>query len=188
MVIFQKNWHWNQWYLLWEPYLLFLGYHGKYNRGSSRGYWTQAWTVSNEDVLNGNIIGNNQAKWEDHPKVYPSWSKHANFDRPYRGPLDAIDQSTMSAYRSDEWWNFVDSNYYIRADSSTEAGQALLAADWQGATSVPPKVHEGICKIKAQYLHDELFVIPVCFSTRKLLLLRSRFAVSRCRPSFIDHT
>jgi len=44
----------------------------------------------------------------DHPKAYVSWSKHAHFDDRNTGWNDPISQSTDNAFRSQDWWRFVD--------------------------------------------------------------------------------
>ncbi|KAJ5134914.1 hypothetical protein N7526_006279 [Penicillium atrosanguineum] len=66
------------------------------------------------------------------------------------------------AFRSDDWWHFVETQNYvcdahvpglgsrltiwqIRSDNSTDAGRALGAADWGSATSNPPLVQSTVC-------------------------------------------
>lgn len=49
--------------------------------------------------------------------MYVSWSKHANFDTRNTGWNDPISQSTDDAFRSEDWWHFVDPGYYVRIEA-----------------------------------------------------------------------
>jgi hypothetical protein len=78
-------------------------------------------------------------------KVYVGWSKHPNFDDRNTGFNDVISQSLDRAFRSQDWWYYVDPMYYVKSDGDTDAGKALRAANWGSAGSNPPSVHDGMC-------------------------------------------
>ncbi|KAJ5948017.1 hypothetical protein N7466_001032 [Penicillium verhagenii] len=126
----------------WAPTRALLSAHSGYNN--------LAWgaiqnTLTTDQVNAGDAKDPNGIKDEDHPKVYVAWSKHPNFDTRNTGFIDPISQSLDDAYRSDDWWYYVEPQYYIRSDNSTEAGQALGSADWGSATSNPPLVMSTVC-------------------------------------------
>ena len=84
------------------------------------GYHDLAWvdiqnTLTTDEVNAGDAINPNGVQGNDHPKVYVSWSKHANFDTRNTGWNDPISQSTDNAFRSEDWWHFVDAQYYVRS-------------------------------------------------------------------------
>ncbi|EPS34974.1 hypothetical protein PDE_09939 [Penicillium oxalicum 114-2] len=127
---------------MWAPSRALLSAHS--------GYHNLAWddiqnTLTTEEINAGDAKTPNGVQNNDHPKVYVSWSKHANFDTRNTGWNDPISQSLDDAFRSQDWWYFVDPQYYIRADPSTDAGKALAAANWGSASSNPPSVHASIC-------------------------------------------
>ncbi|KAF4763816.1 hypothetical protein HAV15_000095 [Penicillium sp. str.  len=115
---------------LWVPSRVLLSAHS--------GYHNLAWG----DIQNTLTTDENN----DHPKVYVSWSKHAHFNTRNTGWNDPASQSLDNAFRSDDWWYFVEPQYYIRADDSTEAGKVIEAADWGSATSDPVSVQSGVCE------------------------------------------
>ena len=126
----------------WQPSKAMLSAHSGYN--------TKNWadiqnTLSNEDVNAGKAKDSNGLQNLDHPKVYVAWSKHAQFDSRNTGWNDPASQSLGRAFRSDDWWHFVERNYYVLADGTTEAGKAIGTAGWGDADSNPVKVHEGLC-------------------------------------------
>ena len=45
---------------------------------------------------------------QDHPKVYIAWDKHPAYHTRNTGFKDPISQSTSSAFRSRDWWYFID--------------------------------------------------------------------------------
>ncbi|KAJ9232764.1 hypothetical protein DTO169E5_7324 [Paecilomyces variotii] len=127
---------------MWAPSRALLSSHS--------GYHDLAWaniqnTLTTQQIQQGDAKDPNGVQNNDHPKVYVSWSKHANFDTRNTGWNDPVSQSTDNAFRSDDWWYYVDKTYYIRSDDSTQAGQALGSANWGDATSNPPSVHAGVC-------------------------------------------
>ncbi|KAF3396420.1 hypothetical protein F1880_006584 [Penicillium rolfsii] len=127
---------------MWAPSRALLSAHS--------GYHNLAWgdiqnTLTTEEINAGDAKTPNGVKNNDHPKVYVAWSKHAHFDTRNTGWNDPASQSLDNAFRSQDWWYFVDPQYYIRADDSTDAGKALGAADWGEASSNPPSVHAGVC-------------------------------------------
>ncbi|KAJ5992100.1 hypothetical protein N7451_007824 [Penicillium sp. IBT 35674x] len=129
-------------YDMWAPSRALLSAHS--------GYHNLAWgdiqnTLTTDQINAGDAKDPNGVQGEDHPKVYVAWSKHPNFDTRNTGFTDPISQSLDDAYRSDDWWHYVDPQNYIRSDNSTVAGQALGSADWGSATSNPPLVQAGIC-------------------------------------------
>ncbi|KAJ6185326.1 hypothetical protein N7519_006627 [Penicillium mononematosum] len=128
---------------MWAPSRALLSAHS--------GYHSLAWgdiqdTLTTEEVNAGNAKEPNGVQNNDHPKVYVSWSKHAHFDTRNTAWNDPASQSLDNAFRSDDWWYFVEPQYYIRADDSTEAGKAIGAADWGSASSDPVSVHSGVCE------------------------------------------
>ncbi|PCG94254.1 Necrosis inducing protein [Penicillium occitanis (nom. inval.)] len=130
----------------WAPSRALLSAHS--------GYHDLAWgdiqnTLTTDEVNAGDAINPNGVQNNDHPKVYVSWSKHANFDTRNTGWNDPISQSTDNAFRSEDWWHFVDAQFYIRSDNSTAAGQALGSVDWGSASSNPPSVQETLCTQQA---------------------------------------
>ncbi|KAJ5602357.1 hypothetical protein N7537_005313 [Penicillium hordei] len=127
----------------WAPSRALLSAHS--------GYHNLAWgdiqnTLTTDEVNAGSAKTPNGVKNNDHPKVYVSWSKHAHFDTRNTGWNDPASQSLDNAFRSDDWWYFVEPQYYIRADDSTEAGKVIGAADWGSATSDPVSVQSGVCE------------------------------------------
>ncbi|KAB8349517.1 hypothetical protein FH972_023543 [Carpinus fangiana] len=128
----------------WAPSQALLSAHSGYNR--------YAWgdiqnTLTTDEINAGDAKDPNGVQGNDHPKVYVAWSKHANFDDRNTGYNDPASQSLDNAFRSQDWWYYVDPQYYVRSDRSTPAGQALASADWGSADSNPPKVHDGLCSV-----------------------------------------
>ncbi|KAJ5765205.1 hypothetical protein N7520_004764 [Penicillium odoratum] len=127
---------------MWAPSRALLSAHSGYNNLA----WGDIQNTLTTDQINaGDAKDPNGVKNEDHPKVYVAWSKHPNFDTRDTGLIDPVSQSLDDAYRSDDWWYYVDPQYYIRSDNSTAAGQALGSADWGSATSNPPLVQASVC-------------------------------------------
>ncbi|KAJ5303809.1 uncharacterized protein N7443_003469 [Penicillium atrosanguineum] len=127
---------------MWAPSRALLSAHSGYN--------DLAWgdiqnTLTTDEVNAGDAKTPNGVQNEDHPKVYVAWSKHPNFDTRNTGWNDPASQSLDDAFRSDDWWHFVETQNYIRSDNSTDAGRALGAADWGSATSNPPLVQSTVC-------------------------------------------
>lgn len=96
----------------WAPSRALLSAHS--------GYHDLAWgdiqnTLTTDEVNAGDAINPNGVQDNDHPKVYVSWSKHANFDDRNTGWNDPVSQSTDNAFRSEDWWHFVDAQYYVRS-------------------------------------------------------------------------
>ncbi|KAH8626135.1 hypothetical protein IG631_20014 [Alternaria alternata] len=130
----------------WTPTSLLLGGHGSWWENA----WTDLYTVASSEI-GDNML--HQKTNNDHPKVYVSWSKHANFPDPDPERLLNLPfpyQSTCNAVRAQDWWGYVDLTNYIRADMSTEAGQWIQKTSWGAADSTPVRVHEdiGLCSIK----------------------------------------
>ncbi|KAJ6155864.1 hypothetical protein N7470_006430 [Penicillium chermesinum] len=114
------------------------------------GYNSYAWgdiqnTLTTDQVNAGDAKDPNGVRNQDHPKAYVGWSKHPHFDDRNTGYNDPASQSLDNAFRSDDWWYYVDPQYYILADNTTAAGQAVGSADWGSADSNPPKVQAGVC-------------------------------------------
>ncbi|KAJ5507103.1 hypothetical protein N7527_009246 [Penicillium freii] len=129
---------------MWAPSRALLSAHS--------GYHNLAWddiqnTLTTDEVSAGSAKTPNGVKNHDHPKVYVSWSKHAHFDTRNTGWNDPASQALDNAFRSDDWWYFVEPQYYIRSDDSTEAGKVIGAADWGSATSDPVSVQSGVCEV-----------------------------------------
>ncbi|KAJ6007382.1 hypothetical protein N7540_011358 [Penicillium herquei] len=127
---------------MWAPSRALLSAHS--------GYHNLAWgnihsTLSTDQINAGQAKNPDGIRNEDHPKVYIAWSKHPNFDTRETGFNDPISQSLDDAFRSDDWWHYVDPQYYILSDNSTEAGKALGATNWGSATSNPPLVQARVC-------------------------------------------
>lgn len=126
----------------WAPSRALLSAHSGYNN--------LAWgdiqnTLTTDEINAGDAKDPNGVQNNDHPKVYVAWSKHPNFDTRNTGWNDPASQSLDDAFRSDDWWYYVDPQYYIRSDDSTDAGKALGAADWGHASSNPHSVQAGVC-------------------------------------------
>lgn len=126
----------------WAPSRALLSAHS--------GYSNLAWgdiqnTLTTKEINAGKAKDPNGVKNNDHPKVYVAWSKHPNYDTRNTGWNDPASQSLDKAFRSDDWWHFVDSENYIRSDDSTDAGKALGDADWGSAASNPPSVDKDVC-------------------------------------------
>ncbi|PYH70474.1 uncharacterized protein BO88DRAFT_337502 [Aspergillus vadensis CBS 113365] len=126
----------------WQPSRALLSAHS--------GYHNLAWgsihsTLTTEQINAGDARQPDGVKNNDHPKVYVSWSKHAHFDTVLTTWVDPLSQSLDNAFRSNDWWHFVDQKYYIRSDNSTAAGIAFNSTDWGSATSNPPYVQESVC-------------------------------------------
>ncbi|KAJ5272351.1 hypothetical protein N7478_007476 [Penicillium angulare] len=127
---------------MWAPSRALLSAHSGYNNIA----WGDIHSTLTTDQINaGNAKDPDGVQNEDHPKVYVAWSKHPNFDTTDTTFLDPASQSLDDAYRSDDWWYYVDPQYYILSDNSTDAGKAFAAADWGSATSNPPYVQETVC-------------------------------------------
>jgi hypothetical protein len=95
---------------MWAPSRALLSAHS--------GYHNLAWgaiqnTLTTDEINAGDAKTPNGVKNNDHPKVYVSWSKHANFDTRNTGWNDPASQSLEDAFRSQDWWYFVDPQYYV---------------------------------------------------------------------------
>lgn len=95
---------------MWAPSRALLSAHS--------GYHNLAWgdiqnTLTTDEVNAGSTKTPNGVKNNDHPKVYVSWSKHAHFDTRNTGWNDPASQSLDNAFRSDDWWYFVEPQYYV---------------------------------------------------------------------------
>jgi hypothetical protein len=95
---------------MWGPSRALLSAHS--------GYHSLAWgdiqnTLTTDEVNAGNAKEPNGVQNNDHPKVYVSWSKHAHFDTRNTGWNDPASQSLDNAFRSDDWWYFVEPQYYV---------------------------------------------------------------------------
>lgn len=95
---------------MWAPSRALLSAHSGYNN--------LAWgdiqnTLTTDEVNAGKAKDPNGVKNNDHPKVYVSWSKHANFDTRNTGWNDPASQSLDNAFRSQDWWYFVEPQYYV---------------------------------------------------------------------------
>ncbi|PYI17486.1 UPF0047 domain protein [Aspergillus violaceofuscus CBS 115571] len=99
---------------LWAPSRALLSAHSGYHNLA----WSQIHsTLTSEEIAAGDARAPEGVRGNDHPKV----------------------QSTDNAFRSADWWYYVEQQYYIRSDNSTEAGKALGSTDWgSAATSNPP--------------------------------------------------
>ena len=86
---------------------------------SHSGYDNYAWgdiqsTLTTEQIQAGDAQNPDGVQNNDHPKVYVSWSKHAQYDTMETNYLDPASQSLGDAYRSNDWWYYVDPKYYVR--------------------------------------------------------------------------
>lgn len=95
----------------WTPTRALLSAHSYYHN--------LAWgdiqnTLTTEEINAGKAIDPNGVKNNDHPKVYVAWSKHAHFDTRNTFWKDPISQSLGHAFRSQDWWHFVDPSNYVR--------------------------------------------------------------------------
>lgn len=86
----------------WAPSRLMLSQHN--------GYHTLAWNNIENTFNTGDGKrtrgGKDGLRGRDHPKVYVSWAKHANYHTQMSGWYDPLSQLTGLAYRSDDWWYF----------------------------------------------------------------------------------
>lgn len=111
---------------MWAPTRALLSAHS--------GYHDLAWgdiqnTLTTDEINAGDAKTPNGVQNNDHPKVYVAWSKHAHFDTRNTGWNDPISQSTDNAFRSDDWWYYVDKSYYVSSSSvSFMAVQSLLTS------------------------------------------------------------
>lgn len=127
----------------WAPSRALYSAHSGYN---SYNWGDIQNTLTTEEIQAGDALSPNGVQGNEHPKVYVGWSKHPNFDDRNTGWNDPASQSDGNAFRSQDWWYYVDPKYYVLSDRSTTAGQALSNADWgTGADSNPPKVQDSIC-------------------------------------------
>ncbi|RAH73005.1 uncharacterized protein BO66DRAFT_418480 [Aspergillus aculeatinus CBS 121060] len=141
---------------LWAPSRALLSAHSGYHNLA----WSQIHsTLTSEEIAAGDARAPDGVRGNDHPKVYVSWSKHAHFDTRDTIWVDPISQSTDNAFRSDDWWYYVEQQYYIRSDNSTEAGKALGGTDWGSATSNPPSVQASTIN-KAMSWLQKSFTLP----------------------------
>ena len=95
---------------MWAPSRALLSAHS--------GYSNLAWgdiqnTLTTDEVNAGKAKDPNGVRNNDHPKVYVSWSKHANFDTRNTGWNDPASQSLENAFRSQDWWHFVAPQNYV---------------------------------------------------------------------------
>ena len=126
----------------WSPTQLLLSQHF--------GYQTLNWsdiphTFSTPDACLPRG-GPDDVKGENHPKVYVSWSKHANYATTSTHWRDLLSQFTDNAFRSDDWWYFpATKSEYLQADGATALGRTLAGFRWGLAESHPAKVHDEMC-------------------------------------------
>lgn len=127
---------------LWTAETLLLSQHG--------GYLQRKWseirhTLSQAQASLPDPRPYAFARGQDHPAIYAGWLKHANYDfkRTFDWPWTI--QLTSLAFRSDDWWYYASPNNLIEANASTPAGQVMQSQDWGHATSIPPRVDEGVC-------------------------------------------
>ncbi|KAJ5288273.1 hypothetical protein N7508_011048 [Penicillium antarcticum] len=92
-----------------------------------------------EDAKDQNGVKNN-----DHPKVYVSWPKHANFGTRKTEWNNPASQS-LEIFSSQKWWYFVAPRSSILSDDSTDADKAIGPVDWEKASSNPPSAQPSVC-------------------------------------------
>ena len=95
---------------MWAPSRALLSAH--------EGYTSLEWgeiqnTLTTDEVNGGDAKDPNGVQNNDHPKVYVAWSKHAMYDTRNTGWNDIISQSTENAFRSQDWWHYVDQSNYV---------------------------------------------------------------------------
>lgn len=147
---------------MWAPSRALLSSHS--------GYHNLAWgdiqnTLTTEEIEAGDANDPNGVRNNDHPKVYISWSKHAHFDTRNTGWVDPISQSTDNAFRSNDWWHYVDKKYYVSIlkhgspgcfDSYERRSYRIIlptpAKLWEVLTGAVPPVTPLMCR--------NLFVLP----------------------------
>ncbi|CAD6592099.1 MAG: hypothetical protein ASARMPRED_006025 [Alectoria sarmentosa] len=129
---------------MWSAEKLSMSQHG--------GYQTKKWNDIETTLSYAQAsAANPKNRWflsgQDHPKIFIAWDKHPHFDNKYTADLGWIAQSVNTAFRSDDWWHFVEPRYFIKADALTSAGQAMEKdkKNWGEADSFPPKVDAGVC-------------------------------------------
>lgn len=106
---------------MWAPSRALLSAHS--------GYSSLAWgdiqnTLTTDEVNAGKAKDPNGIQNNDHPKVYVSWSKHAHFDTRNTGWNDPASQSLENAFRSQDWWHFVDPQNYVCPSTSRSVSRA----------------------------------------------------------------
>lgn len=94
---------------MWAPSRALLSAHS--------GYHNLAWgdihsTLSTDEVRSADKPPTG-GKDKDHPMVYVAWSKHAHFDTTNTLWIGPIAQSTDNAFRSDDWWHYVEQTNYV---------------------------------------------------------------------------
>jgi hypothetical protein len=110
---------------MWAPTRALLSAHS--------GYHDLAWgdiqnTLTTAQINAGDAKTPNGVRNNDHPKVYVAWSKHAHFDTRNTGWNDPVSQSTDNAFRSDDWWYYVDKSYYVSSSVSFMAVRGQLTS------------------------------------------------------------
>ncbi|KAB8075779.1 hypothetical protein BDV29DRAFT_171251 [Aspergillus leporis] len=111
---------------MWSPSRALLSSHS--------GYHNLAWgdiqnTLTTEEIQAGAANEPNGVRNNDHPKVYVSWSKHAHFDTRNTGWNDPLSQSRDNAFRSNDWWHFVEKANYVSVLNRWSLVLALTGAD-----------------------------------------------------------
>jgi hypothetical protein len=125
----------------WLRDKLHLSFHSGYNNYT----WAKIQNTVPEGGWNIGFGGPQGLKNEDHPKVYVAWSKHCMFHDRNTAFTDILSQSTMNAYRGQDWWYYVPSESYILADLTTKEGLEISNANWGSASSPPARVDDRLC-------------------------------------------
>ncbi|KAJ7576009.1 hypothetical protein C8J56DRAFT_800986, partial [Mycena floridula] len=116
-----------------------------YHSGFTGTPWNSVKDTVNDDL--------SSATHGNHAKIYPGWSKHANFDTKKTTVCDTLLQSTLVAYRSDDWWYYPQESDLIVGDRTSQAGRWIddigNAGGWGSATSWPAKTGADICSLEA---------------------------------------
>jgi hypothetical protein len=120
---------------MWAPSRALLSAHS--------GYHDLAWgdiqnTLTTDEINAGDAKNPNGVQNNDHPKVYVAWSKHAHFDDRNTGWNDPISQSTDNAFRSDDWWYYVDKSYYVSFASVSFMASSAFVDKYRFCRMIPP--------------------------------------------------
>ncbi|KAH8915412.1 hypothetical protein BT69DRAFT_1288881 [Atractiella rhizophila] len=107
-----------------------------YHSGRIGTPWSQVKDTVNDDLtLAANGNGN-------HASIYVAWSKHAMFDTKKTDTIcESLLQSTLVAYRSDDWYYYAEESDLVVGDRSSQIGVWIddigQAGSWGDATSWP---------------------------------------------------
>lgn len=109
---------------MWAPSRALLSAHS--------GYHNLTWgdiqnTLTTDEINAGDAKDPDGVQNNDHPKVYVAWSKHPNFDTRNTGFNDPISQSLEDAFRSQDWWHFVETQNYVCCSFFTSSWRYLRA-------------------------------------------------------------